>query len=287
MSTRTFNRVVALGMTLIMSLTPINISEAAVRGLSTNDNIRKEERVKIENELESKLQVEEELGDKEEKVEDNEEIELFALTKLEDEEFEATTLTEDEPEETTEKEKLEEQEETLDKQEEAEKDVEKKGRRGALDWFEEVQYILKRGTDAYITDVDTGKSFWVRRTFGTNHADIEPLTKEDSDIIKDIWNGWSWDRRAVVVQVGDDILAGAMSAMPHAGLDSAPAVNYVSGRSAGYGYGQNLDAIKNNGADGVMDLHFKNSRTHSTNRVQSSMQNMVVKADQYIKDMGY
>ena len=148
-----------------------------------------------------------------------------------------------------------------------------------------MQYILERGTDAYITDVDTGKSFWVRRTFGTNHADIEPLTKEDSDIIKDIWNGWSWDRRAVVVQVGDDILAGAMSAMPHAGLDSAPAVNYVSGRSAGYGYGQNLDAIKNNGADGVMDLHFKSSRTHSTNRVQSSMQNMVDKADQYIKDM--
>ncbi len=274
MNTRTFNRVVALGMTVIMSLTPINISKAAVKGLSTNDNMKKEETVKIENDLESELQVEE--------LEDNEdEIETFALMGLEDEEFEELTLMEDEPKETDETEKLDEQEET----EEEEEGPEKKGRRGALDWFEEVQYILERGTDAYITDVDTGKSFWVRRTFGTNHADIEPLTKEDSDIIKDIWNGWSWDRRAVVVQVGDDILAGAMSAMPHAGLDSAPAVNYVSGRSAGYGYGQNLDAIKNNGADGVMDLHFKSSRTHSTNRVQSSMQNMVDKADQYIKDM--
>ena len=74
--------------------------------------------------------------------------------------------------------------------------------------------------------------------------------------------------------------------MPHAGLDSAPAVNYVSGRSAGYGYGQNLDAIKNNGADGVMDLHFKIVEPIALIG-QSSMQNMVVKADQHIKDMGY
>ena len=159
----------------------------------------------------------------------------------------------------------------------------KKGKRGSLDWFKEVQYIFPRGTDAQITDVDTGKSFWVKRTFGTNHADIEPLTKEDSKIIKSIWNGWSWERRAVIVRVGDHILAGAMSAMPHAGLDSAPAVDYVNGRSGGYGYGQNLDAVKNNGADGVLDLHFKNSRTHGTNKKQDCMQSMVRKANRHIK----
>lgn len=156
---------------------------------------------------------------------------------------------------------------------------------GALDWFLEVQYIFSRGTDAVVTDIDTGKSFQVRRTYGTNHADVEPLSEEDSNIIKDIWGGWSWERRAVVVQVGDCILAGSMTGMPHAGVDSAPAEQYVSGRSNGYGYGQNLDKIKNNGARGVLDIHFKNSRTHTTNVVLKSQQDMVKKAANYIRQM--
>lgn len=154
---------------------------------------------------------------------------------------------------------------------------------GALDWFKEVQYLWERGVDAVVTDVNTGKSFTVKRTFGTNHADVEPLTKKDSNIIKDIWGGWSWERRAVVVQVGDAVLAGSMTAMPHAGVDSEPAVKIVSNRSDNYGRGQNLDAVKGNGASGVMDLHFTNSRTHSTNVVQASHQNMVKKAKQYIE----
>jgi hypothetical protein len=154
---------------------------------------------------------------------------------------------------------------------------------GALDWFKEVRYLWKRGVNATITDVNTGKSFQVRRTFGTNHADVEPLTKADSAMIKDIWGGWSWERRAVVVQVGDSILAGSMTAMPHAGVDSEPAVKIVNNRSDNYGRGQNLDAVKENGASGVMDLHFTNSRTHSTNVVQASHQNMVKKAAKYIE----
>ena len=158
---------------------------------------------------------------------------------------------------------------------------------GALDWFKEVQYIFSRGTEAVVTDIDTGKSFQVIRTYGTNHADVEVLTKDDSNIIKDIWGGWSWERRAVVVQVGDYTLAGSMTAMPHAGVESAPADKVVGGRSDGYGTGENLDKIKGNGASGVMDIHFKNSRTHSTNVVQKVQQDMVKKAAAYIEKMGY
>jgi peptidoglycan hydrolase-like protein with peptidoglycan-binding domain len=154
---------------------------------------------------------------------------------------------------------------------------------GDLDWFKEVRNIWDRGEDAVVTDVETGKSFQVRRTYGTNHADVEPLTKDDTNIIKEIWGGFSWDRRAVVVQIGEYILAASMTAMPHAGVDSQPAGKYVSGRSQGYGRGYNLDAVKNNGASGVMDIHFKNSRTHTTNTKQKSMQDMVKKAADYIK----
>ncbi|MHB8129820.1 MAG: peptidoglycan-binding domain-containing protein [Mobilitalea sp.] len=154
---------------------------------------------------------------------------------------------------------------------------------GALDWFSKVKGIWKRGMDAIVTDVDTEKSFRVKRTYGTNHADVEPLTKEDTNIIKDIWGGFNWKRRAVIVQIGGYTLAGSMTGMPHAGVDSISANRYVSWRSDGYGRGYNLDAVKKNGASGVMDIHFKNSRTHTTNTMQKSQQDMVKKAAEYIK----
>lgn len=156
---------------------------------------------------------------------------------------------------------------------------------GALDWFSTVRNIWKRGEDAVVTDIDTGLSFTVKRTYGTNHADVEPLTKEDTDTIKKIWGGFSWERRAVIVQFEDYTLAASMTAMPHAGVESAPANKYVSHRSAGYGSGLNLDAVKNNGASGVMDIHFKGSRTHSTNVTQKSQQDMVSKAAAFLKQL--
>lgn len=156
---------------------------------------------------------------------------------------------------------------------------------GALDWFSQVRSLWDRGENATITDVNTGKSFQVKRTYGTNHADVEPLTKKDTAIVKEIWGGFSWTRRAVVVEIGSYTIAASMTAMPHAGVDSKTAGRYVSNRSGGYGYGVNLDAVKNNGCSGVMDIHFKNSRTHTTNTKQSSHQNMVAKADKYIKNL--
>ena len=153
---------------------------------------------------------------------------------------------------------------------------------GALDWFTQVRDIWQRGMNAVVTDVDTGKSFEVKRTYGTNHADVETLTQKDTDTMKEIWGGFSWQRRAVVVKVGLYTLAGSMTAMPHAGLENKPEGAYVSGRSAGYGYGYNYDAVKGNGISGHMDIHFKNSRTHGTNVVQKVQQDMVKKAANYI-----
>lgn len=156
---------------------------------------------------------------------------------------------------------------------------------GDLDWFTQVRDIWKRGMDATVTDVETGKSFHIKRTYGTNHADVETLTREDTAIMKEIWGGFSWNRRAVVVQVAGYTLAGSMTAMPHAGLENKREGAWVSGRSAGYGYGYNYDAIKGNGISGHMDIHFKNSRTHGTNVVQRVHQDMVKKAAAFIAKM--
>ncbi len=147
-----------------------------------------------------------------------------------------------------------------------------------LDWYQEVQHIFPVGTIATVTDVDTGLSFRIMRTFGHNHADCETLSVEDTAVLKHIWGGWSWERRAVIVTVGDRHIAASSVAMPHAGMDNHPALKPISSRSGGYGKGLNYDRIKDNGMDGHICVHFRNSTLHSTDKPDPEHQKMVKKA---------
>jgi hypothetical protein len=141
-----------------------------------------------------------------------------------------------------------------------------------LDWWSSASKIFKIGMTAKVTDVKTGKTFSIVRTYGGNHADCEAKIAEDAKKIKQIWGGWSWERRPVVLEVGGRRIAASIAAMPHAGVDSSPANKTISSRSGGYGRGANLDKIKNNGMSGVIDVHFLNSRTHGTNKVDAKHQ---------------
>jgi len=152
-----------------------------------------------------------------------------------------------------------------------------------LDWWSEASKIFKIGTAAKVTDVKTGKTFDIVRTYGSNHADCEARTLADSNKIKEIWGGWSWERRPVIVEVNGRRIAASIAAMPHAGVDRAAANKSISSRSGGYGRGANLDKIKNNGMSGVIDVHFLNSRTHGTNKVDSKHQAAVKAAARSIK----
>ena len=129
-----------------------------------------------------------------------------------------------------------------------------------LDWFKEVQYIYAKGDIATVTDVETGKSFKVKRLYGRNHADSEPLTAEDTKIMKSIYGSWSWNRRAIIVTIKDDNdverkIAASMNGMPHGG-----------------------SSIGNNSFKGHFCIHFKNSRTHSGSRLDPGHQKAVKKA---------
>jgi peptidoglycan hydrolase-like protein with peptidoglycan-binding domain len=150
-----------------------------------------------------------------------------------------------------------------------------------LDWWKQASKVFKIGSVATVTDIKTGKTFKIVRTYGTNHADVEAYSAKDSNTIKEIWGGWSWTRRPVIVEVNDRKLAASMTAMPHAGVDSKPANTYVSQRSGGYSRGTNLDKIKNNGMSGHMDVHFLNSKTHGSNRVDSKHQAAIKQAAKY------
>lgn len=157
-------------------------------------------------------------------------------------------------------------------------EVSKGGKAELLSWFGGAENVFSIGSVAKVIDVDTGISFSVKRTYGYNHADVETMTAGDTETLKKIAGGFNWTRRAIIVEVNGRRLAASMAPMPHAGLDSKPANAQVSGRSGGYGTGDNLDTVKGNAMDGHFDIHFYNSRTHGSNKVDSNHQAMVQKA---------
>ena len=79
-------------------------------------------------------------------------------------------------------------------------------------------------------------------------------------------------------------MAASMLGMPHAGNDGYAANKQISSRSGGYGWGANLDTVKGNNMNGVFDIHFYKSRTHSTNRVEERHQSMVKKATEWAEE---
>lgn len=126
-----------------------------------------------------------------------------------------------------------------------------------MDWWTSgIQSIFARGTTATVTDVETGLSWKVYRSGGTNHADVQPLTAADTAIMKKAYGGsWSWARRAIYVTIDGVNYAASMNGMPH-------------------GNG----SITDNNFDGHHCIHFTNSRTHGTNRVCSLHQAAIKKA---------
>lgn len=125
-----------------------------------------------------------------------------------------------------------------------------------LTWEEARQYFNKYSS-ATVIDLDTGQQFNVQRRGGSNHADVQPLTAEDTATMKAIYNGkWSWKRRAVIVELENGRkIAASMNGMPH-------------GRGA----------IVGNNFNGHSCIHFRNSTTHGSRKVDLAHQMMVWKA---------
>ena len=132
-----------------------------------------------------------------------------------------------------------------------------KGKAIEMDWWKsDIQSIFARGTIATITDVATGLSWREKRTGGTNHADVQPVTAADTAALKKAYGGsWSWNRRAIFVTINGVNYAASMNGMPH-------------------GSG----SISGNNFDGHHCIHFTNSRTHGSNKVCSLHQAAIKKA---------
>ena len=123
-------------------------------------------------------------------------------------------------------------------------------------WTSNIQKTFKVGVIATVTDVDTGLSWKVKRSGGSNHADVQPLTAADTAKMKQAYNGkWSWDRHAIWVTIDGVSYAASMNGMPHG-----------------------TGSIKDNNFDGHHCIHFLNSRTHTGNRWDTAHQAAVQKA---------
>lgn len=145
-----------------------------------------------------------------------------------------------------------------------------------LEWWTEAQYVLPIGAEFRIIDFYTGKSFMAKRTTGSNHADVETLTLEDTNKMKEIWGGsFTWVKRPIIIEYNGRKLAASAAGMPHAGNDSEPGGKYTSWRSGNYGGGYNLDWVKSNAMDGVFDVHFFNSTRHKDGSVDDTHQQNV------------
>ena len=129
-----------------------------------------------------------------------------------------------------------------------------------IDWYTGgIQSIWSVGAVGVVTDVYTGISFRAQRLYGDNHADCEPLTTADTAAICRIYGVsnaqeisdreqalQSWRRRPLWVTIGTRTFCASMYGIPH---------NYEG------------DRIPDNNYNGQFCVHFVNSRTHSTNRV--------------------
>lgn len=148
-----------------------------------------------------------------------------------------------------------------------------------LDWFTEAQYVVPpMGGTFEVIDFYTGKSFKAQRSTGAGHADCETMTLADTNTMKEIWGGFNWNTRPViVVYKGRRIAASATSTM-HAGNDDAPGGVWTDWRSGNYGAGQNFDWVKGNGAHGHFDIYFGNSIRHKDGKPDANHQAKVLEA---------
>ena len=111
-----------------------------------------------------------------------------------------------------------------------------------VDWFKEGSKLLKPGQQFTAIDTQTGKSMRLVVLGGSNHCDIEPLTKADTDTMLALFTKWTWTPRPVCIQVNGQAIAASLSGMPHTTIEN----------------------ITDNGVTGHFDMYLYNSGPHGS-----------------------
>lgn len=85
-----------------------------------------------------------------------------------------------------------------------------------FDWKKIVSEAFPVGATATVTDYNTGLSYTVQRTGGTNHADVQTVDSASyNNLLTSFGGGVSWEKRAVIVEVGGMRIAGSIFGYPN------------------------------------------------------------------------
>ena len=128
-----------------------------------------------------------------------------------------------------------------------------------IDWYTGgINELWARGSNYKVYDVKTGIVWWAHRWAGGLHVDAEPLTAADTARLckcygvttsQEIASKNLYERRPLLVTIGTRTFACSLYGVPH---------NYPEG-----------DTISTNEFKGQVCIHFSNSKTHNSNKVDS------------------
>ena len=109
-----------------------------------------------------------------------------------------------------------------------------------LHWFNDVKPYLQRNREFTVYEPVSGKQWKMRLYSAGNHADSEPLTKEDAQIMYEVWgNQWSWNEKPVYIRLANGTWC----------IASMPNMPHLSG------------GLSDNGFDGHTCVHFPRTMT--------------------------
>ena len=134
-----------------------------------------------------------------------------------------------------------------------------------IDWYTGgINEMWARGSNYKVYDVKTGIVWWAHRWAGGLHVDAEPLTAADTARLcrcygvttsQEIASKNLYQRRPLLVTIGTRTFACSLYGVPH---------NYPEG-----------DTISTNEFRGQLCIHFTNSRTHNSNKVDSGHEDAI------------
>jgi hypothetical protein len=112
----------------------------------------------------------------------------------------------------------------------------------AADWATVVNAAIPVDTTVTVTDYNTGKKFSLKRIGGTGHADVETVDSAATDTFLECFGGaFTWEKRPVLVTVGDKIYAASLFGHPD-GEDKI-ADNKMEGHTCLYFMGSTSDVL--------------------------------------------
>ncbi len=109
-----------------------------------------------------------------------------------------------------------------------------------LHWYNDISPYLQRNRNFTVYEPVSGKQWNMRLYSAGHHADSEPLTKADSQIMYEVWgNQWSWNEKPVYVRLANGTWC----------IASMPNMPHLSG------------GLGDNGFDGHTCVHFPRTMT--------------------------